>query len=365
MTRRRLLTGAVIAIGVTLAIASFPDFLLAQGTGPFGAPRPPPTPPADGIIGWILTKQAEFYREFSGLIRAAKTDGTAAWTLFGVAFLYGIFHAAGPGHGKAVISSYMIANDETWRRGVILSFVSAMLQSVVAVVLVGIAAGLIGVTRRAMDDTVRWIEIASYAMIAILGLQLTWTKGRSFLAALRGDAHGHAHHHEHHDHDHHEHENCGHEHHSHHEQGHVHAAPLSAGAVRAHSDHDHAGHSHGPMPEELAGPGGWRRGLEAIVAVGLRPCSGSILVLVFALSQGLFWAGVASTFIIGLGTALTVAAIATIAVGAKSLAARLAVESNGGRGAMIVRGLELAAALLVLGFGVALLLGYMTTERIF
>ena len=119
------------------------------------------------------------------------------------------------------------------------------------------------------------------------------------------------------------------------------------------------------MPEELAGPGGWRRGLEAIVAVGLRPCSGSILVLVFALSQGLFWAGVVSTFIIGLGTALTVAAIATIAVGAKSLAARLAVESNGGRGAMIVRGLELAAALLVLGFGVALLLGYMTTERIF
>ena len=88
-------------------------------------------------------------------------------------------------------------------------------------------------------------------------------------------------------------------------------------------------------------------------------------MLVFALSQGLFWAGVASTFIIGLGTALTVAAIATIAVGAKSLAARLAVESNGGRGAIIVRGLELAAALLVLGFGVALLLGYMTTERIF
>ena len=56
------------------------------------------------------------------------------------------------------------------------------------------------------------------------------------------------------------------------------------------------GHAHGPEPEELAGPGGWWRGLSAIVAVGLRPCSGAILVLVFALAQGLFWAGVASTY---------------------------------------------------------------------
>ncbi len=100
------------------------------------------------------------------------------------------------------------------------------------------------------------------------------------------------------------------------------------------------------MPEELAGPGGWRRGFAAVFAVGLRPCSGSILVLVFALAQGLFWAGVVATFMIGLGTALTVAAIATPAVGAKSLAARLAVESSSSCGAVIVRGLELAAALL-------------------
>ena len=66
------------------------------------------------------------------------------------------------------------------------------------------------------------------------------------------------------------------------------------------------GHAHGPEPEELAGPGGWRRGLSAIVAVGLRPCSGAIIVLVFALAQGLFWAGIASTFVMGLGTAITV-----------------------------------------------------------
>ncbi|HVG52512.1 MAG TPA: nickel transporter, partial [Xanthobacteraceae bacterium] len=275
--RTHLLTGALVVVGLAAAIVASSDPSWAQATGPFGAPRPPPTPPADGIVGWILTKQAEFYRQFSGLIRAAKTDGVAAWTLFGVSFLYGIFHAAGPGHGKAVISSYMIANDETWRRGIILSFVSAMLQSVVAVLLVGIAAGLIGVTSRAMGETVRWIEIASYGLIAVLGLQLTWTKGRGFLATLRGDAaHGHHHHAHDHSHHHHTHDACTHDHHGHgahdHGQAHhgyVHATSLSAGAVQAHHHHDHAGHAHGPMPEELAGPGGWRRGFEAVFAVGL------------------------------------------------------------------------------------------------
>lgn len=96
--------------------------------------------------------------------------------------------------------------------------------------------------------------------------------------------------------------------------------------------------------------------------MGLRPCSGAILVLVFALAQGLFWAGVASTFVMGLGTAITVATIATFAVGAKSVAKRIAAHRAGG-GVFILRGVEAAAAVLVLFFGVALLAGYMVTER--
>jgi nickel/cobalt exporter len=94
----------------------------------------------------------------------------------------------------------------------------------------------------------------------------------------------------------------------------------------------------------------------------LRPCSGAILVLVFALAQGLFWAGIASAFAMGLGTAITVAAIATLAVGAKGIAARMAAGRNG-TGTLIVRGIETGAAVLVLVFGLALMLGYMATER--
>ena len=117
----------------------------------------------------------------------------------------------------------------------------------------------------------------------------------------------------------------------------------------------------GPMPGELAGPGGWSRGLSAIFAVGLRPCSGAILVLVFALAQGLFWAGIAATFVMGLGTAITVAAIAVLAVTAKGIAHRISGASDG-RGALFMRGIEFAAAGLVLLFGIGLLTGYLFAE---
>lgn len=369
-----------LAIGcitvAALLIATQIDAALAQ-SGPFGVGRPPAAPAApDGIVGWIIAKQAEFYRGLSGAIRAAKVDGSAVWGLFALSFFYGIFHAAGPGHGKAVISSYLVANEETWKRGVVLSFASAFLQALVAVAIVGIAAVLLGATAGAMSEAVRWIEIVSYALIALIGLRLTFVKGRAFLAALRGEAdRHHAHHHDHahaHAHDHH-HGHASHAHahdHHHHDHGHGghphahHAHDHAHDHVHDHVHDEHCGHSHGPEPSELAGPGGWKRGLAAIFAVGLRPCSGAILVLVFSLAQDLFWAGVASTFIMGLGTAITVAAIATLAVGAKAFAARLA-ASHTRRAGVFVRGIEVAAAVLVFLFGVALLAGYMASERMF
>ena len=375
----------IAALAGLMLVAGALDVAFAQG-GPFGAPRTQaPPPPMGGVLGWIFAKQAEFYRQFSSLIRVAKADGSAAWGLFGLAFLYGIFHAAGPGHGKAVISSYMVANEETWVRGVVLSFASALLQALVAVVLVGVAAALLNATAATMKRAVDLIEILSYSLIILIGVRLLWVKGRVFLTTLRtlhrpaavGAAvtpahslhglghhdhqHDHAHDHAHaHAHDHgHAHADHDHDHHQHCD-GHAHDHPHH------HHDHDdHAsawGHAHAPEPEELAGPGGWKRGLSAIVAVGLRPCSGAILVLVFALAQGLFWTGVVATFIMGLGTAITVAAIATIAVFAKSWAKRFA-DTRSGYGMLVMRGIEAGAALVIIGFGVLLLTGYMVSER--
>jgi ABC-type nickel/cobalt efflux system permease component RcnA len=315
---------------------------------PFGGPRPPAEPQVGGIIGWILAKQSEFYREMSATIRAAKSDGSAVWTLLGISFAYGIFHAAGPGHGKAVISSYLVANEETARRGIVLSFASALLQALVAVAIVAVFAWLLSSTAKTMCSAEKAIEIVSYGLIAAFGARLVWTKGGGFMRALQarpGMAMAAAHHHDHghdHDHDHH------HDHDHSHDHGHVHD--------------EHCGHSHGPTPDQLAGPGGWRRGLGTIFAVGMRPCSGAILVLVFSLAQGLFWAGIAATFVMGLGTAITVATIAVVAVSAKGLARRLSAGSEGG-GTLIMRGIEFGAAGLVLLFGLGLLFGYLAAER--
>lgn len=99
----------------------------------------------------------------------------------------------------------------------------------------------------------------------------------------------------------------------------------------------------------------WRGAIATVFAAGARPCSGAILVLVFALAQGIFIAGVASAFAMAFGTAMTTGALAAVAVGAKGLAVRFLGEGSG-RGALVVRLLELAAALLVLFLGASLLL---------
>jgi nickel/cobalt exporter len=340
LAQRSALVQCIVFIAIVLLIAGAIDAALA---GPFGVGGGASPAAVDGFTGWMLAQQASFYRMLSGAIRASKADGSAAWTLLGISFAYGVFHAAGPGHGKAVISSYLVANDETWKRGIVLSFASAILQAVTAVVIVAVAAVLLNATSKAMGTTVRVVEMVGYGLIILIGLRLLWVKGRAFLKTLRPQAaqahHDHAHAHSHsHDHDHHHHD------HDHDDEGHA------------------WGHAHAPEPSELTGQHWLRRGLAAIVAVGLRPCSGAIIVLVFALAQGIFWIGVASTFVMGIGTAITVSAIATLAVGARGLAGRLA-KARPGKGMLLLRGLETAAALVIVAFGVLLLTGYMASER--
>ena len=346
MSQARFACGILACTAVLAAVLAADGAIHAiMAQTPFGGPRPPAEPQIGGIVGWLLARQSEFYREISATIRAAKSDGSAVWTLLVISFAYGIFHAAGPGHGKAVISSYLVANQETAWRGIVLSFASALMQALVAVLIVSVGAWLLNATAKTMCGAEKAIEIGSYALIAAFGARLVWTKGGSFIRALQASrpepALAMAAHHHHHGHD------RPHAHHDH--DGHVHD--------------EHCGHSHGPEPSELAGPRRWRRGLGAVVAVGARPCSGAILVLVFALAQGLFWAGIAATFVMGLGTAITVATIAVLAVSAKDVARRLSAAGEGG-GTLIMRGIEFGAAGLVLLLGSGLLFGYIASERV-
>ena len=95
------------------------------------------TLPSTGFFAPLLNTvnlyQQAFYRSLTGALKAMRTDGSKLWILVGLSFAYGIFHAAGPGHGKAVISSYMLANEVALKRGILLSFISAFLQAFTAI----------------------------------------------------------------------------------------------------------------------------------------------------------------------------------------------------------------------------------------
>ena len=181
MTRSH--AAALAALGVILIACT--TGIHSAWSAPFGAPHPVVAMPTSNLMGWIFAEQAAFYRSLSGSILAAKEDGTAMWELYGISFVSGVFHAVGPGHGKSVISSYLVANEETWRRGVVLSFVSAAVQSIVAIMVVAVAAILLGATAKAIGLTVHLVELTSYALVILIGLRLLYVKGRGFLIASR------------------------------------------------------------------------------------------------------------------------------------------------------------------------------------
>jgi nickel/cobalt transporter (NicO) family protein len=279
---------------------------------PFGGPPPEPgfVMPRTGFLGWIAEQQRQFYQAMTAALGALKQDNNAIWVLGSLSFLYGVFHAAGPGHGKVVISSYVLANERQVRRGVLLSFLSAMLQAAVAIALVLVAAAALNLTAAAMNEAAGWISVVSYALIALLGL---WLIARKLFQ--RRD-HGEHHHHHHHGHDH---------------------------------SHEH-GH-HVVTPE--ATRGSWREQLGVVLAVGLRPCSGALVVLAFALSQGVVLAGIVAVLLMAIGTALTVAVLASLAVGLKGFA--LNAGGGGAVAANLVWWAELVGAVLIFGFGAMLL----------
>lgn len=299
-----------------------------------------PTGILDRVFGTIAVKQKEFYQALVSSLRSFRNNPNAMWLLIGLSFAYGVFHAAGPGHGKAIITSYVVANNETLRKGIVLSFASAFAQAVTAIVLVGGFAVLFNLTSIAIQDTARWFEIGSYVLITGLGGWLLWQKavrpfaamvasrtsgGELAFAGAGGHHHGHHHHHDH-----------------HHEIG-------ADGICST------CGHAHAPTPDMVQGRITLARAASIILAVGLRPCTGALVVLVFALSQGMILAGVASTLAMAVGTGITVSLLAGLAVGAKELAVKLFGEGSP-MSIGIHRSIEILGAAIVFLLGLTLLI---------
>jgi nickel/cobalt exporter len=305
--------------------------MLATGTqaeikpiDPLGAGSVPTSPPSafaapsaaqqspgafGGIFGWVLRTQQSLQRDLATGVKSLKGDHAVAGAvmLAMLSFIYGVVHAVGPGHGKTIISSYVVANEETVRRGVIISFIASGLQALTAIALVGILAFALNASGLQINAWSNQLEMVSYALIALVGAWLLSTQIISIFRRWQDSSAAHA--------------------------GHG----IGTGHDHHHGVHDHHhGHSHAEGDachhivdaRELVGPFSWRKILAVVFSVGVRPCTGAILVLIFALTQGVFWAGVAATFAMAIGTAITVAALATLALCSRELALRLGGRSG-------------------------------------
>ncbi len=314
-----------------------------------------PTGPFAEIILWINMQQRSFYLAMTHALKGMRDDPWQGSILVGLSFLYGILHAVGPGHGKAVISSYMLANETTLKRGIVLSFASSMLQAITAIFVIGLTFLVLRGTTVSMDDATHYMEMASFVLIIAFGLSLLWRKVPVLFrprvahllpaqASAGHDHHDHAHDHRDHHHEH-THSHAAHSH-DHHDHGHHHN--HAAGEIC-----ETCGHSHAPDPAMIAGDFNWKTAWSAIIAVGLRPCSGALIVLTFSLLNGLVIGGVLSVFAMALGTFITVAMLATLAVTAKNVALRVSGASAlSGRVQNII---EIGGALFIVLFGALLL----------
>jgi nickel/cobalt transporter (NicO) family protein len=343
LLRQLIITGCIVAsmllgaTGVSLAQAlepANPPVSAEKPTpqNPFARPELAPATPSspgaaergffDRAWAWLLQTQSDLNRRMAQAVKGLSGDDpvTAGFMLIAIAFGYGVLHAAGPGHGKAIIASYVLANEETVRRGIILSFISAIFQALSAILFVGIMALILQQTSMAMRQTEATIETVSWGLVALVGAVLLWRQIKPLLATSTAGATA--------------------------------TSPAASHDHHVHGPDCGCGHSHMPAPEQLQGAWSWRQALPVALSVGIRPCSGAILLLIFALSQGMLWAGIVGTFAMALGTAITVSILAAMAVKSKTWAMQAS-----GPGSIWANRIHTAAgfagALLIFGLGTA------------
>jgi ABC-type nickel/cobalt efflux system permease component RcnA len=281
-------------------------------SGAVGGAAPAPEP-ATGPLAWVLRGIVEFQREANREIAAhmgkiSAGEPGALWIGLGLAFLYGVIHAAGPGHGKLVVVSYFLAQRARIARGLRMGAEIAFFHVVSAVIVVALADILLRQAFAGPPAEVLAVRLVSYG--AILAIGLLMLRG-ALRRAATGAAHGHDLHHSH---------------------GHGH------------------GHAHGHPADETRTT---RQRLLSL-AVGLVPCTGAVLVMLYALANDIVAAGALLVAAIGIGMALTMGGLGLFAVAFRGWVAR-PIEAGGptwpGHALAILGALAIAALGALLFYG--------------
>lgn len=232
--------------------------------------------------------QREVNIQMSTLLKAVAENPTkAGGTLLLFSFVYGVLHALGPGHGKVVITTWLATHSSKLKPAIGLTLASSLLQGLVAILLVVVVLSLLALPARQLHLSGYWLEKGSYLLVGVLGLLLCWRalkRLRQLLQAPRFRAF--TPHHVHHD-------NCG------------------------------CGHQHLPTQSQLQNGGDWRARLVIVLSMGMRPCSGAIMVLLFSKVIGVFAWGVASALAMAAGTSLTISGLALLVHGFRQLAVKI------------------------------------------
>lgn len=238
-----------------------------------------------------------------------------------IAFAYGSIHAFGPGHGKFVIVSYFLGREARVMRGVVMAVQVAIVHVIAAVVVVWLADIVLKAGFGIGLSEVPGLRAGSFLLIVGIGAYMLYAAVRASLAPGAG-ARGHHHQHHH-----------GHGHHHHH-------------------DGHHHGHHHGHYHGRDRG-GGAEGGLLALAA-GMAPCPGAVLIMLYAVANGMIVPGFLLVAAMSLGIGLSICILGVGAILARQTAMRVMERAGGNRGLGALRhGMNYAGAVFVTLVGLA------------
>lgn len=232
--------------------------------------------------------QRDVNQQISGLLKAVAENPTkAGGSLLIFSFLYGVLHALGPGHGKIVITTWLATHPSKLKSSIGLTLASSLLQGLVAIALVVVVLTVLQLPARQLHMSSFWLEKGSYALVGVLGGLLCWRAIKKLRALLRKPTF------------------------------------KAFTAHHVHDAHCGCGHQHLPTQEQLQGTDDWRARLMIILSMGMRPCSGAIMVLLFSKVIGVFSWGVVSALAMAAGTSLTITSLALLVHSFRQLAVKL------------------------------------------
>lgn len=253
---------------------------------------------------YLLFKVSEWQREFNvalsgALNRLNENQQQAGLTLMAVSFIYGVFHAVGPGHGKFILTSYLSFEQTKLPQAVKITLLSALVQGLVAIGLVTIIVVIFTLSRSYFNVTLKWVERGSFAVMVLFGIYFCYQAYKAFFSQAKPKGFTI--------------KNL---------QKNSEKSPLVM-QVHQHDEHCGCGHKHLPSSSEMARATDWKSTLMLIFSIGLRPCSGAILVLFLAYTLDLYLWGVASALLMAVGTGVTLSLFAWIVLFAREKAVKI------------------------------------------